>query len=253
MRSLLTIAAKDIRSSFVTPIAYVAIAGFILLSGFFFFTLLQNFNLISAQAALYKNLNPNLNQFVISPFYETMEIVLIFLVPLLTMRSFAEERSQGTFELLMTSPVSPTALVWGKFLAVSVVCTIMLLLSLVFPGVLVIYSDPEVAPVFVGFLGLVLFALSFAAIGVAISSFTSSQAVAGVVGLVTLLIFYVIKAPADQLTGPLHSFFRYIAPTTHSEMFFKGVIQSSDVVYFLSVILLGLFVANRVVDTQRWR
>lgn len=253
MRSLFTIAAKDIRSSFVTPIAYVAIAGFILLAGFFFFTLLQQFNSITAQAALFKDINPNLNEFVVNPYYSTMQIVLIFLVPLLTMRSFAEERSQGTFELLMTSPVSPAAMVWGKFVAVSVVCSIMLLLSLVFPGVLVLYSDPEVAPVFVGFLGLLLFALSFCAIGVAISSFTSSQAVAGVVGLVTLLIFYVIDAPASQLTGPLHSFFKFISPTTHSEMFLKGVIRSSDVVYFLSVILLGLFVANRVVDTQRWR
>ena len=253
MKTLLTVAAKDIRSSFVTPVAYVAIAGFVLLSGFFFFTLLQQFNSISAQAALFKDINPNLNEFVVNPFYSTMEIVLIFLVPLLTMRSFAEERSQGTFELLMTSPITPTALVWGKFLAVSVVCTVMLLLSLVFPGVLVIYSDPEVGPIFVGFVGLLLFALSFCAIGVAISSFTSSQAVAGVVGLVTLLIFYVIDAPAGQLTGPLHSFFKYISPTNHSEMFLKGVVQSSDIVYFISVIFIGLFVANRVIDAQRWR
>ena len=253
MRTLFTIAAKDIRSSFVTPVAYVAIAGFILLAGFFFFTLLQQFNSISAQAAMFKDINPNLNEFVVNPYYSTMQIVLIFLVPLLTMRSFAEERSHGTFELLMTSPTTPTALVWGKFLAVSVVCSLMLLLSLVFPGMLVIYSDPETMPLFMGFFGLLLFALSFCAIGVAISSFTSSQAVAGVVSLVTLLIFYVIDAPANQLSGPLQSFFKFISPTQHTEMLLKGVIHSSDVLYFISVILIGLFVANRVVDAQRWR
>jgi len=253
MRSLLTITGKDVRSSFVTPVAYVAITGFVLLAGFFFFTLLQQFNSISAQAAMFKDINPNLNEFVINPYYSTMQIVLIFLVPLLTMRSFAEERGLGTFELLMTSPVSPAALVWGKFIAAGFVCLVMLLLSFIFPGMLIIYADPEIKPVLIGFFGLFLFALSFCAIGVAISSFTKSQAVAGVVSLVTLLIFYVIDAPASQLSGSLQGFFKYLAPTSHSEMFLKGVVQSSDILYFVSVILVGLFIANRVVDAQRWR
>jgi ABC-2 type transport system permease protein len=253
MRNIFSIAGRDIKASFVTPVAYVVFTGYLLLSGFFFFTLLQQFNPMSEQAAMLRDITPNLNEWVVSPFYQTMEIVLIFLVPLLTMRAVAEEKHSGTFELLATSPVTVNEIVLGKALAIGFVSFVMLLLSFVFPAVLIFYADPEVPPVFIGFLGLLLFTWSFAALGLAVSSCTRSQTVAGIVSLVLLLIFYVIDAPASQLGPRAGAMMKYLAPTTHVEMMLKGVLQGSDLVYFASVIIFGLFVANRVLDAQRWR
>ena len=253
MKSIFSIAGRDIRSSFVTPVAYAVISGYVLLSGFFFFTLLQQFNSLSSQAAMMQNLTPNLNEWVIYPFYQTMEIVLIFLVPLLTMRSIAEEKQNGTFEMLVTSPLSVNQIVLGKALGVFFVSTVMILLSAIFPLVLVFLADPEAKPIFIGMFGLTLFAWAFVALGIAVSAFTKSQTVAGVVSLVLLLVFYVIDAPASQLSGGPAAFVKYLAPANHCELMLKGVLQGSDLVYFMSVILFGLFVANRALDGQRWR
>lgn len=253
MRKALSIATRDVRSAFVTPIAYVVMAGFVLLGGFFFFTMLQEFNPMVQQAAMLREITPSLNEWVVTPYFHILEVILIFLVPLITMRSIAEEKHNGTFEMLITSPLSVGDLVLGKALGVGFVSLIMLVLSFVFPAVLMAFSDPEVPPIFVGFFGLVLFTWAFVAIGIAISSFTKSQTVAGVISLVVLLVFYSIDAPAQQLTGTAANALRYLSPTNHTELLYKGVIEGADVVYFLSVIVFGLFVANRVLDAQRWR
>lgn len=253
MRNILSIALKDIRSSFVTPVAYVVITGFMLLSGFFFFTLLQQYNSIAMQAAMAPQLQPNLNEWVVAPFYQTMEIILIFLIPVLTMRSISEEKRGGTFELLITSPIKVSEIVAGKVFAIFAVTFVMLLLSFVYPLTLIIFADPEVIPIFVGFLGIVLFAWSFSALGVAVSACTKSQTVAGVISMVVLLVFYVIDAPAAHLGMSGAVFLKYLAPSGHADMFLKGVIQGSDLIYFFSVIAFGLFLANRVLDAERWR
>ena len=113
MRTILRIAAKEIKINFVTPLAYIICAGFMVVSGFFFLSLLQQFNTVVSQAAMIRKISPNLNEWVIVPYYQTLEIVLIFLIPILTMRSLAEEKKTGTFELLLTSPISMGQLVWG--------------------------------------------------------------------------------------------------------------------------------------------
>ncbi len=253
MRNSLTIASREIRSSFVTPLAYAVFAGFLVLSAFFFFSLLQQFNTLVMQSAMLRDVNTSLNEWVITPYYQTLEIVLIFLIPVLTMRVVAEEKRSGTFELLATSPISVAELVLGKFLGVAFVTTVMLLLSFLFPLVLINFADPETLPVFVGFLGVLLFSLAYVAIGVAVSSCTKSQTVAGVISLVTLLVLYIVDAPADKIGGTTATVLKYLAPSSHTEMFTKGVLAGADIVYFLSLIVAGLFVANRVLDAQRWR
>lgn len=257
MRNAFVIAGKDLRSAVVTPVAYVVFTGYLLLSAFFFFTLLQQFNSMADQAALMPKLSPNLNDWVVVPFYQTMQIVLIFLVPLLTMRAIAEEKNQGTFEMLVTSPLTISDIVIGKTLSICLQVVVMLLSSFVFPILLVVYGDPahppELVPIIVGMFGLVLFGCSFSAIGIAVSACTRSQTVAGVLSLVLLLVFFVVDAPASQLTGTPAAVIRYIAPSGHAELLFKGVVQGSDIVYFLTVILFGVFFTNRVLDAERWR
>lgn len=253
LRNIFTIAGRDIRSAFVTPVAYVVFAGFLVLSGFFFFTLLQQFNSTASQALMAPSLSPNINEWVVAPYYQVMEVVLIFLVPLLTMRTIAEEKRSGTFEFLITSPLSVSDIVLGKALAVATISFFMLALSFVYPLVLIFFSDPEVLPIIIGFFGLLLFAWSFSAIGMAVSAFTKSQTVAGIVSMVVLLVFFVIDAPAGQLSGWPAQLFFYLSPSRHTDLFLKGVLQGSDLVYFFSVILIGLFVANRALEAQRWR
>ncbi|MCC6932528.1 MAG: ABC transporter permease subunit [Deltaproteobacteria bacterium] len=250
---ILRIAAKEIRSSFVTPLVYIICAGFLVVSGFFFFSLLQQFNAVLAQASMMRNISPNLNEWVIIPYYQTLEVILLFLIPILTMRSLAEEKKNGTFELLMTSPISVAQLVWGKLLGTAVIVVLMLLTSFTYSLLLIIFSDPEVLPVLIGFLGVVLFAIAFTFLGVAVSAFTSSQVISGVVSLILLLLFYVVDAPATKLPTVIGEFLRYLAPTSHTVGFLKGVLSSIDVIYFLSLMLVGAFIANRALDAQRWR
>ncbi len=253
MNGALAIAARDIRSNFVTPIAYAVMAGFLLLSGFFFFTLLQDFNPLVEQAALMRELTPNLNEWVVTPYFLVLQVILIFLVPLLTMRSVAEEKHNGTFEMLATSPVSVGSIVLGKALGAAFVILVMLLLSFIFPLVLIFFTTVETKPILVGFLGLILFAWSFASLGIAVSSFTKSQTVAGVISLVLLLVLFSADAPAAQIGGRTAEILKYLAPTAHSEMMLKGVLNGADLTYFMSVIFVGLFIANRALDAQRWR
>jgi ABC-2 type transport system permease protein len=253
MRNVLTIAGKEVRSTFVTPTAYVIIAGFLLISGFFFFTLLQQFNGLLAQAAMMPELSPNLNEWVVIPFFQTLEVVLIFLIPILTMRAVAEERRSGTFELLATSPLSANEIILGKYLGLLVTVFVMLALSFSFPLILIVFADPEVAPIYVGFLGILLFAAAFVSMGLAISCFTKSQTVSGVLSLVLLLVFYVIDAPAEKIGGVAADILRYLAPSNHIETLLKGVLTGGDIVYFISLLLFGLFVANRTLDAENWR
>jgi ABC-2 type transport system permease protein len=253
MKAALAIAAREIKSNFVTPTAYVIIAGFMLIAGFFFFTLVQQFNNILAQAAMMPDVSPSLNEWVITPYYQTLEVVMLFLVPILTMRALAEEKRSGTFELLITSPLSTTEIVLGKFLGVAFIVLVICVAAFGFPLVLIAFADPEVAPAVVGFIGIFLFSLSFTAIGLAISAFTKSQTVAGVVSLVVLLLFYVIDAPAAHLGEFGASLLHAIAPGDKTKMLLQGVITGSDVTYFFSIIAVGLFFANRALDAHRWR
>ncbi len=253
IRAVSSIARREILSNFVTPIAYVIIAGFMILSGFFFFSLLMYYNANLSQAAMHPEGKPNLNEWVISPFFKTIELVLVFLIPLLTMRTIAEEKGRGTFELLATSPLTIGELVWGKFLGISVVALSMLLLSFIYPLALIVFSDPERAPIFIGFLGLVLFLLSFLSLGLIFSSLSRSQTVAGVMALIFLLLFYVVDMPAAKLPPRLASFVAYLSPARHTELMLKGVIDSANIVYFLTLILFGLFITSRILEGERWR
>jgi len=158
MRSIIAIFKREILSLFVSPVVYFVTTGFVLLGAYFFFNLLGVFLLILQRYAsmpfqMPGMTLPNLNQWVIEGFYQTLLVVLVFLIPLLTMRTIAEEKRRGTFELLITSPVSVAQIVWGKFLGVGFVVMLMLLLTLTFPLLLWWYGNPEMPPIFTGFLG----------------------------------------------------------------------------------------------------
>ena len=256
MRNIWAICKRELLAFFVSPIAYFVITGFTLLVGFFFFNHLSYFAQMvemSAMISLRGRDLPNLNQTVIEGVYHTMVVILVFLIPLLTMRTIAEEKKKGTFELLITSPVSVSQIVLGKFLSIAIVLIIMLSVNLIFPALLMKYGNPEVLPIVSGFLGLVLCSLGFASIGMAVSSFTENQVVAGVVSMVTLLLLYVIQAPAESLGGTAADVFRYLSPVDQLQDLLRGIITLKSITYFVSLIVIGLFLSQRALEAYRWR
>src|SRR5208283_4126438 len=201
MKNSLTIAGKELSGYFLQPVAYVVMTVFLLLGGFFFFALLRYFEVtLTAYSAMQ---NPevlqrlNLNERVIEPMLHNLAIVLVILVPAITMRSFAEEKRTGTYELLLTAPVRTGEIVAGKFLAAAAFTLIMIALAWVFPLILIVFGNPEIGVMFAGYLGLALLALSFVAVGLFTSSLTQNQIIAAISSFGLLILLYVISWPAD--------------------------------------------------------
>lgn len=258
MKNAVTIAGRELRSYFVSPVAYVVLAGFLLLSGWFFFNLLSRFSYLlqiygSIQADPGALEQLNLNEYVVAPLLHNLAVVLVILVPVITMRSFAEEKRQGTFELLFTSPLHIGEIVLGKFLGALVFLLLMIGLTGIYPLILAMYGDPETGVIVSGYLGLTLLGTTFIAIGMLTSSLTQNQIIAAVSCLVALLLLYVIGWPAETAGPTIGPLLQYISITEHFGELVKGVIASSDLVYFASAIFTALFLTHRSVESLRWR
>ena len=256
MRNVIAIAWRDIRAVFVSPIAYVVLTGFTLLSGWFFFNMLGQFNRLASQYAMLQGMDTtwlNLNDAVIAPLFHNLLFVLLIVIPMITMRSFSEEKSQSTFELLFTSPVRIGEMVLGKYLAGAFLVTLMVLLAFVFPGMLFLFGNPEPGMTFAGMLALYLTALSFVAVGVFTSALTSNQIIATISALVILLLMFVISWPAEGAGERVATFLNYLSVSNHFSTMAKGVIETSDLVYFTSVITVFLFLTHRAVESSRWK
>jgi ABC-2 type transport system permease protein len=256
MRNILAIAWRDIRAMFVSPIAYVVLTGFLLLAGWFFFNLLGQFNrMVTIYSGLegYDTTWLNLNDAVIAPLLQNLAVVLLIVIPMLTMRSFAEERSSGTYELLFTSPVRVGEIVLGKFLAGLVMVTLMVGLTLLYAGILLFFGNPEIGLLGSGFLGLYLVAVSYVAVGNFTSALTSNQIIAAVSSLVILLLLFVISWPADGASESVKAALTYASVTEHLSTMIRGIIDTKDLVYFGSLIVVFLFLTHRAVESARWK
>lgn len=257
MRNAFAICRRELLAFFVSPVAYFVITGFLLLAAYFFFMLLLQFNMFLMQYQqmpyMMGNQLPNLNQWVVEPYYGTLLVVLIFLVPLLTMRVFAEDKRRGTFELLVTSPLSVGEIVFGKFLGVAAVVVVMMLLIFAFPLLLSLYAGPEFYPVLSGLLGILLYTFGLVAVGMAVSAFTENQIVAGIVGMVALLLLYMIHWPAQSFGGNTAEVLNSLSPVMEVKDLLRGVISLKAIVYFISLISVGLFVSLRALEAYRWR
>jgi len=232
--------------------------GFMLLGGWFFFNLLARFTFLlqiyskpAQQPEVLARLN--LNEMVITPLLHNLSVVLVILVPVITMRSFAEEKRTGTYELLLTSPLSIAEIVAGKFLGAVGLPRHMLGLAGVYPLILMLYGNPEIGVIAAGYLGLLLLAIAFTTIGLLTSSFTENQIIAAVSCLVALLLLYVIAWPAETAGPSWPASCANLSLTEHFAEMVKGVVDTKDVVYFLSVIVLALFLTHRSVESVRWR
>lgn len=259
MRTCLAIFRKEMRSYFVSPIAYVVLAVFLGLAGYFFYSQLATFiraSLVySQQAMAYRMSMPamNVNEWVIRPFFYNLSIITIFLIPMITMRLVAEEKKSGTIELLLTSPVSDFQFTMGKFLAGFALYAIMVGSTVFHFFILFRFGSPDIGPVVTGFLGLLLAGGALLALGLLISSFTENQIVAAAVSFGIFLLLWIIGWAADFAGPVLGRVLGYISIIGHFEDFSKGVIDSRDIIFYLSFALGGLLLTVKSVEARKWR
>src|ERR1700730_13708155 len=257
MRNTLVIAGKELQGYFVQPVAYVVLTVFLLLGGWFFFSMLRQFDemvqLVQMMGQAQSLEQMNLNTRVIDPLLHDLSIVLVIVMPALTMRVFAEEKRTGTYELLLTAPIRTGEIVAGKFIAAAVFTLIMVALAWIFPLILMIFGNPEVGVMFAGYLALALLSLTFAAVGLFTSSVTQNQIIAAISSFGILILLYVISWPAESGEGAVWAVLKYLSLPEHFSTMVRGVIDTADVVFFLSAILLSLFLTQRAVESARWR
>jgi ABC-2 type transport system permease protein len=254
MRNILAVAGKELRAYFHSPIAYLVMALFAVLCGFFFYNYTAAFVVQTFRMMATGQMAPNvsINEYIIRPLFEgVLTVVLLLLIPLVTMRLFAEEKRSGTIELLLTSPLTDLQIILGKFLGALALYTVLMLLGFLYIGLLFLYGNPSAKPLLADALGLFLFGGTLLSLGMWISTFTRNQIIAGVVAFALFLLLYVfdwVNAYSSSTAGRVMS---YMALTTHFDNFAKGVIDSSDVVYYLSVIVMGIFLTARSVEALK--
>ena len=255
MKNIWSITKKELKTYFSSPIAYVVIAVFMLLVGFFFYSLVWWFNSQSMQMAQNPNYaqQVNINQMVYSPLFHNISIILLLMLPLLTMRLFAEEKRIGTEELLFTSPISVNQIILGKYLASLAVLAVMLLLTGLLSLFAFAYGNPEIAPVLVGYLGLFLMGAAFIAVGIFFSSLTENQIVSAILTFGALLLFWILSWAASSTGGVRKDVLNYLSFFQHFDGMTRGILDTADLVYYLSFSFFGLFLTHAVIQSRRWR
>lgn len=252
VRNILAIAGKELRAYFASPIAYVIIGLFALLFGWFFYAFL-NFFVDQSQRMMMSGGAVNVNEFMIRQLLQNAAVIILFVLPMITMRTYAEEKRSGTIELLLTSPLTDLQIILGKFLGAMGLYVAMLLVTVVDIAILFMLGNPEWKPVVAGYLGLLLMGGAIVSIGLLISSLTKNQIVAGVLTFAVVLLLWVINW-MDEASGPTaRAILTFLSITQHLDDFTRGIIDTRHVVYYLSFITFGLFLTAKSVDSERWR
>jgi ABC-2 type transport system permease protein len=253
MTNILAIAHKELRSYFSSPIAYAVVGVFAFMFGWFYLTVVSWFLSQSTMMAGQMGGPININQMLIRPLLLNTSVLVLFVLPMVTMRTYSEEKRSGTIELLLTSPITDFQIIMGKFLGATALYACMLLVTAIYVAVLFAYGSPEWGQVVTGYLGLLLLGCCFIAVGLLISSLTRNQIVAAMITFAVFLFLWVIDW-IGSFSGPtVGSLVGYVSITNHFDDFAKGVIDTKHLVYYLSFITFGLFLTAKAVDSERWR
>jgi ABC-2 type transport system permease protein len=246
---------KEMRLYFTSPIAWVILTIFTLITGYFFYSIFAYYTLASMQSMM----NPmmaremNVTDSVLRPLFSNISVILLLLMPLVTMRLFAEERRSGTIELLLTYPIRDGAVLLGKYLAALTMYGVMLLFTLVYPAVVLYFARVEWGVLAAGYLGLLLMGATFLAVGIFASSLTENQIVASIITFGVLLIFWVIGWSADYAGGPWGRVLSHISLLEHFDSFAKGVLDTKDILYYVNFTIVALFLTLRSLEARRWK
>lgn len=236
MQNILTITKKELRSYFTSPVAYVVFTMYLVLAGYFFTVIL----LFTKEASL------------AGAFYNIV-ITLLFIIPLITMRLFAEERKLGTLEILLTKPVKDFEVVLGKFFAATLLFLIMLATSLAYLVILFKYGNPDLGPILSGYLAVILAGMCFIALGLFASTLTENQIIAAVISFALVLLMWILSWVAGQLGTGQEGLIPYLSLSSHFDDFIRGVIDLKAVIYYLSFIIFWLFVALKSIEVRKWK
>ncbi len=254
MRNVWTIYKKELNSYFVSPIAYILLLMFALIFGFFFWNAVGMFVFYGIESQMRGQMFPmNVNEQVIRPLLSNISVVGLFFIPMITMRLFAEEKRNGTIELLATSPIRDAEVILGKWLAAVSLYGIMLLFTAVNFAFLFRYGNPDWKPLAIGYLGLLLQAGALLAIGTFVSTLTRNQIIAGAVTFGVCLLLWVLEWVSGYETATWARVLSYMSVITHFESFAKGVLATKDAIFYITVIFLGLFLTGRSMESLRWR
>lgn len=236
MKNVWAVAVREMRSYFLSPLAYVVIALFLALSGYLFALILANGKEASLRGLI-----------------QNVSVLFLFIVPAITMRLLAEEQSTGTVELLLTNPVQEWEIVTGKFLASMLLLLTILVLTLLFPVFLYVFGSPDTGPIITGYVGVILQAGAFMAVGLFASSLTKNQIIAAILAFAFLLILWLSDNLGQFVGGGLGTIISYLSVITHFQSFPTGVIQTNDVIYYLTLVLAGIVLSTLALQSRRYR
>ncbi|MFH1824535.1 MAG: ABC transporter permease [Candidatus Firestonebacteria bacterium] len=235
MNKIWAITKRELKSYFVSPIAYIVIVVFLLFSAFIFNVIIMRYQIAEIRGIVYN-----------------MAFIFLFISPMITMRLLSEERKLGTIELLYTSPITLTSIVVGKYLSSVLLFLVMFLLILEYPIFVLIGGSPDIGPMLSALLGFVLISATCLAVGTFASSLTENQLVSAVIGLGLILLFWLIGMAGDSIGGSVGNFVSSLSIIKHFDDFVKGVIDLGNIFYYLAMIFFFLFITVRRLEWKRW-
>jgi ABC-2 type transport system permease protein len=254
MKNVLLICFKEFKGYFVSPIGYAVMALFALIFGFGFYTATRDMVQLGFRAQMMGQQQPmSVNDMVIRPLLGFAGTIALFLIPMITMRLIAEEKRTGTIELLLTSPVTDLEIILGKWLGALLLYMSVLGMSVLNIAMLFLWGKPDIKPLLVAYLGLLLQGGCLLALGTLISTMTRNQIVAGGVTFFISLLLWLLQWFTAYGATPALQVINYLSIVTHMENFSKGVIDSKDIVFYLSFIFFLLFLTKRSMESLRWR
>lgn len=259
MRATFAIFWKEFKSYFYSPIGYVILALFTALTGVFFYLYLSSFvqaifmDMIRAQQYRMAPQKFNVNLMLIRPYFWNIALISLFTLPLITMRLYSEEKRLGTVELLYTTPITPTQIIIGKFLAGLAFYIVLLIPTMIFNGLLFIYGNPEFLSVLSGYIGLILLGSAFISVGLFISTTTENQIIAAIGGFGLSLLLWVVGWGANFAGPTLKPILNYISIINHFEDFAQGVIDTEHLAYYILFCFFGLYISVKMIESVRWR
>ena len=251
---MFAVARRELRSLFLSPIAYVIAGIFALILSWFFLNIIGFYIIISLQALRIPFLEEriNMHDLVVRPFFGNMSVVMLFVIPMLTMRSFAEEKKLGTFELIYTSPIRTSEVVLGKFLGYALFLVFLLGLTLAHTIPLFKFGEPDPGIIISSYLGIFLMGIAFISAGIFASSMTENQIISIIVSFGILLLFWVLGWAKHTMEGGLKDLLAYLSFSDHFQSFSQGVIDTRDIVYYLSFTAVMLFFTHMSLESRRW-
>ncbi|MCB1197922.1 MAG: ABC transporter permease [Deltaproteobacteria bacterium] len=261
MSTIIVLIKKELKQFFISPIAYVVMMIYLTLSGFFFYTNMERFSFYYKRLKTMAQYSQgqgdlamiNLNEMVIAPALFNMVFVFLFIIPLIMMKSLAEEQRQKTDELLRTSPLTVNQMIAGKYLGSLLFIMGIILPTVIYQGLLFYFSSPELGPVITGYLGIILFIAAGVSVGLFASSLTENQIIAAVIAFVVLLFLFIINLLQVTEGNIFISVLTYLSVTEHLTNMLRGSLDTRDLVYFFSFILFFLFLTKQSMTAKGWR